>query len=604
MILVTCAAVHPIAALVCTAAAIAALALGDLLTAPMGFTEQDLPAVWCCGFGILILVLAALGKAGLLSPLIVVGLLSLCGVRVLLERRRLWRWLSAPFARWTAPEISGSPITGVCVFFLFLLTGCSLLMMLAPPTAFDVLAYHFPLAQHYARTQAVQPTPLIPQSYYPQGAELLMTLGFALGQPAAAQMLMAFVGVLFLWMLFRVGRSCGVHSPACIVGTAIAAAYPFLHWSLGVAKNDLLMALFELGALYGFLQWQAGRGHRWILLGSFLLGEAAGVKHVVLFAMAGLAPLWLYAWVRERMPWRAITVAIVLFAAGGLFWHAQTWVLTGNPLYPEGARQTAQMLPQQQHPENQLRRWVTLPWYLMFQGKQAFESASPNPMGMFLFLFAPVLLATLLLGRWNAPRQAVLVFGLIYLLAWADVLSALRYAIVPFSLLALAGGAGIVRLLSSASREGRVFVAVGCAYSFLFSLLVVLCIEVNSLQPAYLMGRISAREYLEQALPTTPSLFRLAGAHPGASVFGVANCSRYYAPNPLRFSCLLCGGGCDPKDFTASLAASRPQFAIVPAGSAFQPFVDAVRTQFGAVPVAADGHFVTLMLPPNSSPKR
>jgi len=45
----------------------------------------------------------------------------------------------------------------------------------------DVLYYHFPLAQIYAKHHQLAPTLVIKQSYYPQSAEVLMTLAMSLG---------------------------------------------------------------------------------------------------------------------------------------------------------------------------------------------------------------------------------------------------------------------------------------------------------------------------------------------------------------------------------------------------------------------------------------
>jgi hypothetical protein len=594
------AAVHPLAMCVVAVVAISALALGDLITAPMRFEHRDTPVVWAAGFGALILLLALFGKLGLISAPWLTGLLIPLFLRAIFVWKRLFSWLSPQLNGWTASGAARSPIARICLFFLFLFEGCSLLLILSPVTAFDVVAYHFPLARFYSESHFIQPTREILQSYFPQGAEALMALGFSLGGAPAAQLLMAFLGVLFLWLVMRAGRCCGFSPVSSLAGAAITATFPFLHWTLSVPKDDAALALFQLAALYCFLQWRKGRGYRWILLGSFLLGQTAGIKHIALFGLVAIAPLWLWAWKQERVRWRGIALAVCLFAAAGLFWHVRTYLLTGNPVFPEGTARAAHT-PNQDHVASRsgpLRRYATLPWYLQFHGEKAFESASANPLGILLFLFAPALLATFWARKWTPPRKACLVFGLVYLAYWSSVSSTLRYAIVPFALIALAAGAAVVRLSLSEFRLARSMAGLGLAYSLLFSLLVVMTFEVNSLQVAYLLNRISAHEYLRQAIPTTGPLFRLAAQHPKASVFGVANCSRFYAPDPLRFGCALCSEGCSTKEVMAPLESRQFEFVILPVTPDFNEFKALIATRFNAAETDRDGRFVTLMLNP------
>ncbi len=591
-------AVHPLPALVVAGVAIAALAMGDVLTPFMHFEEHDAPVMWAAGYGALILIVALLGKAGLLSVPWLAAVLTLALLRAAVRWRQLIGWVTEPFARWSASDIRGEPLASICFFFLFLFAGCSLLMLLAPVTTFDVLAYHFPLARYYAQTQSIQPVAAILQSYFPQGGETLMALGFTFGGAETAQLLMPFLGVLFLWLLVLTGRACGLNPVACLAGAAIASTFPFLHWTLSVPKDDAALALFQLAALYCFLQWQLGRGGRWILLGSFFLGQTAGIKHVALFGLVAIAPLWFWSWMRDSWPWRRIALAAVLFAATGLFWHAQTYVATGNALYPEGAGRIAHT-PSQEHRTGRfgpVMRYLTLPWYLEFRGTKAFESITANPLGVFLFLFAPAVAWVAFTGKWTPARKACLCFALVYVAYWASVSSTLRYAIVPFALLALATGAAVVRLVLTGVLWQRNFALLACAYGFLFSLAAILTFEVNSLQLLYALRRVTAKEYLQAAIPTTGPLFRLAALHPGASVFGIANCSRYYAPNSMRFACALCQDGCREEDMTVPLETKRFDYVIIPNDPAYGGIRRLLHSRFGGSPIDADSRFTTFQL--------
>ena len=599
-----CCASEPRACLTVVSLALAAFVLGDCFTAAMRFESRDAPVVWSLGFGILILIGIALGEAGILMPAAILPLLGLCLCRAFFVRRKIGDWLAAPFRTWRAGAELASPVTGVAVFFVVLFTGCSLLLALSPVTAFDVLQYHFPLAQHYAQTHSLEPVHFIRESYFPQGAEVLMAYAFALGGEPAARLLLPLLGVLYLWLLLRVARACGLNRSAAVAGASVAATFPFLQWTFSVPKNDSAFSLFQLGALYSLLAWREGRGTRWLLLSAFLLGQSAGVKHVALFGMVALFPLLVWAWMREMFSLRVIALMTLLFAGSGLFSHFQNLRLRGNPIFPSGSA-VASQTPIEKHGRSftqAAERYATLPWYLLFHGQKAFESLSPNPLGMFCLLYFPVVIVMAWRARWSPARKACFCFVAVYLVFWCTVLSTLRYAIVPFSLIGLAIGACLVRLADTSQGPKRTAAVGLTAYGFLFSLLVTLGIETNSLQAAYLLKRIGPEEYLREAIPAIEPLLLLARISPHASAFGVDVCSRYYAPDPLNFSCVLCDDGCQLNDVLVPLGSRQFEFAILPARAEFEAFRRAIVANYGATVIDDDGKFVILRLSPEYAP--
>lgn len=602
--LAVCVVAQPLAMLAIASVALTALVLGDFLTPLVRFEDSDAPVAWTCGFGILILIGVVLGKLGLLSPTPLIALCLICSVLAVLVRKRLFRWLANPFATWKSGLGLDSSATGVCLLFLLLIVGCSVLLAMTPVTAFDVVLYHFPLARHYAQTHSIQPTPWIPESYFPQGAEVLMAIAFSLAGEPAARLIMPFLGCLLLWLLVRVARSCGLNRSAAVAGVAIAATFPFLQWTLSVPKNDSAFSLFQLAGVYSFLQWQKGRGVRWLILLSFLLGQTAGIKHVAIFGLVAMAPLCLYAWVREKLSWRVAMPAIALFLVSGIFWHVQTWILSGDPFYPRSASQAIHT-PSQEHGgqiAHAALRYATLPWYLLFHGEKAFESSSRNPLGVFCFLFLPLAAVGLRAVKWSPARKTCACFAIVYLLYWSSVGSTLRYAIVPFAMLAVLIGAFLVRALETPDWIYRGTILALTSYCFLFSLLVVMSIEVNSLQISMLLKQITPEEYLLRVTPAVKPLFRLAKLHPGASAFAVDSCARYYAPDPLRFMCTSCMEGCQTKDLLLPIGSRLVEFVIAPADNSLAQLKETIVSNYGATKVDDDGKFQIFRLSPNHSP--
>jgi hypothetical protein len=199
----------------------------------------------------------------------------------------------------------------------------------------------------------------------------------------------------------------------------------------------------------------------------------------------------------------------------------------------------------------------------------AFESPLPSPAGIILFAFFPLAFFG---GRWrNKAMLACLAFAVIYLFYWSTIVSTLRYAIVPFAILAVLVAAGAARFYdASHARLVRFSVLVLEVHCLLLAVLAIMIVEVNGPQLGYFGGHLDKSGYLRAALRTYGSLDYLQRtAQPGAAIFGIDNCSTAYAPEPLRFQCVLCSlGGCSTAALAARFHQDPPRYVIVPDGDA------------------------------------
>jgi len=281
---------QPAATILVLWAACASYLLGCRLLRALLQTDREGPIACLAGLGVLIVLLAVAGKIGWYYRPVFFALLVIVTLAGAPFWSNLLRACSAPWNAWRGDEEMASSWVGLSVFATILFSGCTALMALTPVTAFDVLAYHFPLAAIYLRDHRLVMGRTLVQSFYPQGGEAMMTLGFALGGRPAAQLIMLVFFVLFLWIVLRIARDCASSRAAAFSGVVAAATMPFLHWTGSVPKNDLALAAFQAATLYAFLQWQKGRGAGWIVAGGFFLGHSFGIKHVALF---GAIPLGL-----------------------------------------------------------------------------------------------------------------------------------------------------------------------------------------------------------------------------------------------------------------------------------------------------------------------
>jgi hypothetical protein len=560
----------PRAALTVFALYLASYTLGTHVS---GWIGLELPgpleriAVHCgLGFGGLVLFLFVLGElrlfypatfAALLAALILLGgrhsLAALSDVRNLNER-----WMQCPALK--------SAFVGTGIAFAFAATLSAVLVIVAPSITFDTLWVHLPIVHEHAATHSIAAFPEISYSYYPQGAETLWTMCYSLAGQAAPQMISALLFPLFLLVVLLLARECSFDPVSSVTGALWLGTLPFVHWTGSVMKNDMLLAFFQGLALYACLRWLQEPRLHWLTISVFFLAQSFGVKLVALFGSIPLVVFYLYAVWKQPPRWKTASALLVTFAAFGTFWAIRAYMLTGNPVYPEAAV-TAVNSAAHTHGHsaaNQLIRFASIPWAIFFEGGRTFESPLISPAGIIPLLFLP--LAPLGVRRTaNRALFVCLGFMILYLAYWANVLSTLRYAIVPFAILALTLARSAVLFYDSRRSNAVRGSILGIQiYCLLFALLGIFIIEVNVPEIAFLAGRLNRSSFLHSALRTYGSLeFLKSVAKPGEPIFGIDNCSRAYAPNPLQFSCVLCPGDCELGELRAKMDQQPPRYLIV-----------------------------------------
>ena len=500
------------------------------------------------GLGLLMLITIGAGLAHLLYwPLTILLLAPAIFSAELIKDLMILRqtWVDSDDIR--HPAVS----TLLCFGLMFGLLGA--LWVLTPTIAFDPLKMHLASARWYVETGGFTPVPDVPESYYPQGTELLMALLWLVGGQPAAQMLAPIFFLATLLAAASILKACGLRPAAIVCGLIAASALPFLHWTAFVAKNDLPLAFFLLASLLSLL-WKRP------FLATFFLAMAFGIKHVAFFGAVGLAPLFLREIWQSPKKLRTLLAITAIFTTLGTISLVRTYLLTGNPLHPERANRVAD-ISVITHPypssTDRVMRYASIPWLLHFDGQRAFETSSPNPMGFWLVFFALAWLATIP-DRTRALRLALLFCG-VYLLYWVSILVTLRYAIAPILLLTALTAPALFRLPR--------WLAVATAfYCLFFSLAVCALIEVSAPQLSWWAGRITSDTFLRQALPTYSAVRSLQGkATPADRVMALDGCAPLYAPFAGTVRCAYQVDFADsPARIVAEITGGRYRFLIAP----------------------------------------
>ncbi len=577
-----------------------AYAAGSALAEKLGLNGlsavEDVAVSIGLGLGCLMEVLFALGLAGLYWRPIFGGLLLLPIVALPSSLYRLGRAASRLQSAWISAAPGPFPGSLFVVFALPFLFCCEA-VALSPSIAFDVVRRHLPAAEFYSAFHRLQPLPLDPYSYFPQGVETLMAMLYSLAGQTAAQLISPVFFVLAALLAFSLARRCGANVPAAAIATLCGATIPFLHWDGSVAKNDLPLAFFELASLYSIVRWRSAPSNRWMLGAALFLAFAGSVKYTVVF---GALPLILLlarsCWQSPRRIAALVPVAAVLTCLG-LLWPARAYLLTGNPIMPETTARAFELQSARRHLPRFTERavaFIETPWTMQFGPRTLFASPLRTPMGIALALFGPVLLFA---RRPNRAWRQCLFFASVYFLFWDAVWPVLRFGVASILLFTVLGVSGLGTIFANAPRWIKAGVSGALIYCLIFALSGVMILELNAPQLAYFAGRIDRDGYLRRTLTTYPALVALRRVStPDDLTLGVGNCSTAYAPFPWRYTCLE--GDVPLPRIRQALAQHRFRFLMLPSTMAQPDLLRALDPTGGFAVKYGDADFTLYRIAP------
>lgn len=268
------------------------------------------------GLGLLGQAVFLLGWAGALEPRSLSALLAIAAPLALTALPRTFR---RPAPRLDA---AGSLAAGALAFGAFHL----LVAALAPPSEWDVRAYHLALPELYLRAGRLIEVPWIIQSHWPHLMELLYAVPLAAGRDGAAALLHAGAcGLLAYGVFLAAGRGA-----AGMAAVLVLAGQPALLRGAPTAHADGACALYLFAAAAALARWREKRGDGWLAAAGLLAGLSASSK---LFGAAGAASwtLWLL-WRTRRAREAALFAACAAAVVGP--WLLRTWLQAGDPFWP------------------------------------------------------------------------------------------------------------------------------------------------------------------------------------------------------------------------------------------------------------------------------
>lgn len=221
---------------------------------------------------------------------------------------------------------------------VIILSASSAISLGHPPTGYDALSYHAPIAVYFWRdgdlAGFLERQPWAPALAHPGTAELWFGLLRLAGGEAAANLGQLPFALLGATAVYVFGRRAGLPRVAAELGGLGFLLAPIVIAQSGMQLNDLaagavLMAAMALAASPP-TEWSRGR----LAFIGLALGLAATTK---LAMLPGVLAIWLYllaGCVRAQRPLRILAPAAATFIIVVAPWWTRNIVLFGNPLYP------------------------------------------------------------------------------------------------------------------------------------------------------------------------------------------------------------------------------------------------------------------------------
>ncbi|MCU1337687.1 MAG: hypothetical protein JWO19_3268 [Bryobacterales bacterium] len=591
---------EPRATLVVTALFAACYCAGRALCERCGWSTDapaaDLVFSTAAGFALLNTALFASGLARLWYPWFFAVLLL---APLVIFRRNLGRLLATLqviYRRWGELKDLRHPAAGILIPFAAILSVCTTVLMLAPTLSWDAMKMHLPLAQYYLQVHALEPKPGLDYSFFPQAAESIFALAWALGGQAAAQLSAPVFFALSLLALWILARDCGAEADEALAGVVLAASLPVLHWAESVPKNDAALTFFLLSSLIAAVRWRAESEFKWAQAGVLFLACAFATKDVAFLGALPLGGVFLYAAWRQPRRARAFASLAMIFVVVALIWNVRRFALTGNPIFPLApGRSMVPGWPPDPSLSGTIVRMLRLPWDLHFHGHDFSETVLIAPLGIAFVVFWPV---WLLSGRrLRSQEQLCLWFAITALLLWGWLSPLVRYAVAPLAVIALLTGVRFAQFARESPGIIRASLAAACLWVVIPAVCASMIVEINAPQLRYFAGAIGRDEYLKEGLVTYASLAWLRDhTEPSERILGLENCSDVYAPHFPRYHSVCVFRPWTSPEVENQLRTASFDWLLAPPGDQEATLAGARATRRVAKEIYRDPNFVIYRL--------
>ncbi len=280
------------------------------------------------GLGVMSLGALVLGLVGAFNALFLWGW---WGVLALISLKHLLAWVRDLRYCVGRALLPTDTLSRWIVFFGALWAGIALVIALAPPSAWDAMAYHLVIPQRYLADGRILANPDNHFFGFPQGLEVLFAFGMALGRDTMPAALHSLLGILALLATGGFVRRY-VNAKTAYLAVLLLMTSDSLWLLASVPYVDYGIMLYGILGVIAVTTWRKTAQNDWLILAGVLCGMALGVKYT-----GGILCIALFVYVlvfapqnRLRALMKLVLSAVAVFA----LWMLKGAILYGNPFYP------------------------------------------------------------------------------------------------------------------------------------------------------------------------------------------------------------------------------------------------------------------------------
>jgi hypothetical protein len=257
------------------------------------------------GMAVCIIFISILSVIGLAYiPFILLLLLGLLGLKDLKHKKVSW------------------------LILLFLLLLPAFLLTLYPPTLWDDIEYHLPIAQSILKYNQLKFDIYLRFPVFPINGEMLFTMGLLAGPITAQLMSWISLFVLSVGCFSELERN---HSRfESFLSSSLLLSNTILILYGTISYIDVILGVFITSSIIALFNFFQKKYKFWLYTSALSLGIAIGIKYSALIFCLGLGIIFILR--RQRLSLLAKYIVIVMIF--GSFWYIRNIYYTGNPVWP------------------------------------------------------------------------------------------------------------------------------------------------------------------------------------------------------------------------------------------------------------------------------
>ncbi|MED4889243.1 ArnT family glycosyltransferase [Lysinibacillus fusiformis] len=264
------------------------------------------------GMSVVIFYLSLLSILGIVyKPLVLILLLGFYGIRYFKYNLKFYLNISL-----------------LLIVFLPILS-----LTLYPPTHWDDISYHLPIAQSLLDLGNLSGNDFIRYPYFPLNAEMLFTFGMIFNvkvAPVISSICLFTLCIGVYGYIYQKTNSI-VYSVLGIIAVTSSQLLVFLS---SVSYVDIILATFITAAIILLLAYFENKSNSLMYISGIFLGVAAGIKYTALITCVIAGIIFLLAIYVYKIKKIELFKFIGIVSLVGIPWYIRTYIFTGNPVWP------------------------------------------------------------------------------------------------------------------------------------------------------------------------------------------------------------------------------------------------------------------------------